>query len=596
MKKRLFSLILVMLLLCGCGSQKKWQEQYDLGVRYLEEGNYQEAIVAFTAAIEIDPKNADAYLMRGDAYVMAARAEPDRAKEYLRNARKDYKKAQTLDETLEDVPGKLEEVEDLLEELEAQEDPTAGMTIPREAFVWGDHSYYLYDFDGTWEEAVEYLGSLGGYPAAITSQEENDALYGYMLSMEVESAYFGLTDSVQEGTWIWINEEPVDYTNWHSGEPNNENSAENYAMFYYRYTDGTWNDGDFGTGTVGGGTVILCEWDGAAQSGRSRSIGTLSGRICKASDRISPIAQAAIRLYRDDKLCDILAADESGNYSLSLPEGDYRIEITAQGYVSCRSYASVVYNTNTYMETFLLVEGDEEELGYAYGTISNAMTGIGIENVTLELRSGWNDPGDGRIVATVTTDSYGYYNVELPLGNYTMSATKDGYISTAVNIVVQDYTEISQNGTIAPVGYGDVYRIVLTWGRDPDDLDSHVEGTLSGGGNFHVYYGDKWWHDGDVEVCNLDVDDTTSYGPETVTLNATVDAPYYYYVHRYAGSGSLATSEAQVKVYQGGTLIGMFNVPTDQGSADYWNVFAIVNGELVVENTITSYANTGYAD
>lgn len=38
-----------------------WQEQYDLGVRYLSEGNYEEAIIAFTAAIEIDPKQPDAY-------------------------------------------------------------------------------------------------------------------------------------------------------------------------------------------------------------------------------------------------------------------------------------------------------------------------------------------------------------------------------------------------------------------------------------------------------------------------------------------------------------------------------------------------------
>ena len=32
-----------------------WQEQYELGVRYLSEGNYEEAIIAFTAAIEIEP-------------------------------------------------------------------------------------------------------------------------------------------------------------------------------------------------------------------------------------------------------------------------------------------------------------------------------------------------------------------------------------------------------------------------------------------------------------------------------------------------------------------------------------------------------------
>ena len=35
------------------------QTQYALSVRFLSEGNYQEAVLAFTAAIEIDPKQPD---------------------------------------------------------------------------------------------------------------------------------------------------------------------------------------------------------------------------------------------------------------------------------------------------------------------------------------------------------------------------------------------------------------------------------------------------------------------------------------------------------------------------------------------------------
>ena len=53
---------------CGKSTLEKWQEQYDLGMRYLEEQNYEEAIVAFTAAIEIDPQNADAYFALADVY------------------------------------------------------------------------------------------------------------------------------------------------------------------------------------------------------------------------------------------------------------------------------------------------------------------------------------------------------------------------------------------------------------------------------------------------------------------------------------------------------------------------------------------------
>ena len=62
MKRAIGAMLSVILLfgLCACGKKETaatWQEQYDLGVRYLSEGNYEEAIIAFTAAIEIDPKN-----------------------------------------------------------------------------------------------------------------------------------------------------------------------------------------------------------------------------------------------------------------------------------------------------------------------------------------------------------------------------------------------------------------------------------------------------------------------------------------------------------------------------------------------------------
>lgn len=79
--KRFFYILLAALLLLTLAACQKapeaaepadeapgWQAKYDLGVRYLSEGNYQEAIIAFTAAIEIDPKRAEAFLGRGDTY------------------------------------------------------------------------------------------------------------------------------------------------------------------------------------------------------------------------------------------------------------------------------------------------------------------------------------------------------------------------------------------------------------------------------------------------------------------------------------------------------------------------------------------------
>lgn len=110
--KRVLCLLLAAALLLGtsaCSNTKKdWQEQYDLGMRYLEDGDYEEAILAFSAAIEIDSSRPEAYMGRAEAYI--AVNEPEKAL-------KDYKKAQKLAKN-EDDEDLTDELEDLIEELE----------------------------------------------------------------------------------------------------------------------------------------------------------------------------------------------------------------------------------------------------------------------------------------------------------------------------------------------------------------------------------------------------------------------------------------------------------------------------------------------
>ena len=43
-------------------------------------------------------------------------------------------------------------------------------------------------------------------------------------------------------------------------------------------------------------------------------------------------------------------------------------------------------------------------------------------------------------------------------------------------------------------------------------------------------------------------------------------------------------------------MIAEYNVPTNKGGDDCWNVFAIKNGEIINKNTITAEADTSYAD
>ena len=134
--------------------------------------------------------------------------------------------------------------------------------IPSDAVEFNGHYYYLYD-SGTassYEEALQYCQDKGGYLATLTSQEENDFVYAYLGYKNCANAYFGLSDAANEGTWEWCTGEEVFYTNWNSGEPNDENPEEDYGEFYFKYPDGKWNDGDFGNSTAGDTNAFLCEW------------------------------------------------------------------------------------------------------------------------------------------------------------------------------------------------------------------------------------------------------------------------------------------------------------------------------------------------
>lgn len=98
-------------------SGTSWQEQYDLGLRYLSEGDYEAAILAFTAAIEIDPKRPESYISRGDTYYeQSLLAEDDQsAQSLLEMARTDYEHALDLGNT--DAQSKLEVIQSALQNL-----------------------------------------------------------------------------------------------------------------------------------------------------------------------------------------------------------------------------------------------------------------------------------------------------------------------------------------------------------------------------------------------------------------------------------------------------------------------------------------------
>ena len=89
-------------------------------------------------------------------------------------------------------------------------------------------------------------------------------------------------------------------------------------------------------------------------------------------------------------------------------------------------------------------------------------------------------------------------------------------------------------------------------------------------------------------IANLDLDDRSGYGPETITLTVDPSAKYAYYVRNYSGETPLYSSGARVKVYQGNTLLETYNVPVEHIDGRVWNVFKIENGRIITVNQIVN--------
>jgi hypothetical protein len=111
------------------------------------------------------------------------------------------------------------------------------------------NTYYLLT-ENTWTASQLEAVSLGGNLVTINDQAENDWVFNTFSSFggETRSLWIGLNDAVSEGTFEWINGEPIGYLNWAAPEPNNFLGNEDYAHFYTSNYGNAWNDAqDTGT-------------------------------------------------------------------------------------------------------------------------------------------------------------------------------------------------------------------------------------------------------------------------------------------------------------------------------------------------------------
>lgn len=281
--------------------------------------------------------------------------------------------------------------------------------------------------------------------------------------------------------------------------------------------------------------------------------------------------------------------DDKGRYLFEdgkkLIPGIYNITVEKSGYQTVKGRI-IIYSTDRKKNNkeILMVKSNSKK-GGASGQITDAKTGKPVGVVELIVRVGiGNYTGD--IVAQTMVNEDGTYQLSgLPAGSYTVELVdkRDGkeekkYVTGSMDmIIVGEEVIANQNGVVSNQLYNDQIRIVLTWGEQPKDLDSHLIGTTEDGRREHMFFAYQQIknNNGIVEFM-LDVDDTDSFGPETTTIYHPSDDNYHYYVHNYSRGDAreLMNSGAMVQVYKGDDNLPWqtFYVPQEEGF--YWDVFS----------------------
>lgn len=203
------------------------------------------------------------------------------------------------------------------------------------------------------------------------------------------------------------------------------------------------------------------------------------------------------------------------------------------------------------------------------GKVVNAVDGEALSDVNISITDYMRE---SRIF---TTDEKGIFLFDVEIGEYTLGFSKEGFIGTTI------YTRMGADETPREVICAmspeiKEFRIILTWGSLPKDLDAHLSGPDPDGGNFHIWYRNK------ILIAGknfLDRDDTKRYGPETITIYKPAFGEYYYSVYDYTNrtkkkSKSLSRSNAVVQIYGMNKLLASFEVPEDI-KGNCWHVFKI---------------------
>ncbi|XP_008588453.1 PREDICTED: pulmonary surfactant-associated protein D [Galeopterus variegatus] len=115
----------------------------------------------------------------------------------------------------------------------------------------GEKIFKTAGFETLHEAAQQVCRQAGGQLASPRSAAENAALQ-QLVTAQNKAAFLSVTDTKMEGNFTYPTGEPLVYSNWAPGEPNNNGGAENCVEIF---TNGKWNDK-----SCGEQRLVVCEF------------------------------------------------------------------------------------------------------------------------------------------------------------------------------------------------------------------------------------------------------------------------------------------------------------------------------------------------
>ncbi|ELV12936.1 Pulmonary surfactant-associated protein D [Tupaia chinensis] len=102
----------------------------------------------------------------------------------------------------------------------------------------GEKIFKTGGFEKSFQDAQKECTQAGGQLASPRSAAENAAVQQLAIAQN-KAAFLSMTDAHTEGKFVYPTGEPLVYSNWAPGEPNNNGGAENCVEIF---TNGKWND------------------------------------------------------------------------------------------------------------------------------------------------------------------------------------------------------------------------------------------------------------------------------------------------------------------------------------------------------------------